>query len=75
MYYHEVKLNLSLTDFDIINIDESRISKFLLLLPELEKEGCISGQKHSSYYVMNSEWNILDDNNKYNYPKSPECKY
>ena len=38
MHYHEVKFDLSLTYFDLINIDESCISNYLLLLPELGRK-------------------------------------
>ena len=54
IHYHEVKLDLSLTDFDLIRVDESCISNYLLLLPELGKERYINEQKYSSYYIRDS---------------------
>ena len=49
IHHHEVKFGLSLTEFDPMNVEESFISKYLLLIPELGKERYINEQKYSSY--------------------------
>ena len=55
MNYHGVNYNLSLTDFDLLNVDESNIYNYLRLLPELGKEGYINVERNSSYYIIDSE--------------------
>ena len=49
MNYHKVDLDLSLTDLDLLNLNESNISDCLLLLPELCKDGYIHVESDSSY--------------------------
>ena len=39
---HKVDLDLSLTDLDLLNLDESNIGNHLPLLPELYKDGYIN---------------------------------
>ena len=74
MNYHATKLDLSLTDFDLLPFEDKMITNYLLLLPELSKIGYINVQKNASYYVIDSEWNELDKSNSFMPPKSTECK-
>ena len=37
--YRKVNLYLSLTNLDLLNLDESNIRNYFLLLPELRKDG------------------------------------
>ena len=61
--YYRVDLDLSLTDLDLLNLDGSNISNYLLLLPELCIDGYINLESNSSYYIINSEWNEVDNMN------------
>ena len=75
MNFHKVKIDLSITDSDLQPFDESYISSYLLLLPELDKEGHINLQENMSYYIIDSDWNELDYHNLFPPPRSPRCKY
>ena len=54
MNYHKVDLDLSLTDLDLLNLNESNIMNYLLLLPELCKDGYIHVKSNSYYYIIDS---------------------
>ena len=75
MNFHQVEINLALTDSELQPFDESFISNYLLLLPELDKEGYINLQGNGSYYIIDSDWNELDSHVLLSPPKSPKCKY
>ena len=75
MHFHKVKMNLVLTDSELQPFDECYISNYILLLPELDKEGYINIQGNGSYYVIDSEWNELGCDMKLISPKSPNCIY
>ena len=70
MHFHKVKMNLVLTDSELQPFDECYISNYILLLPELDKEGYINIQGNGSYYVIDSEWNELGCDMKLISPKS-----
>ena len=74
MTYHKVLFDLSLTDLELLPFEEDAIDNYLLLLPELGKDGYINVEQNASYYMIDSEWNEL--NEKKNIPpKSPGCTY
>ena len=75
MVYHTVKMDLDTTDLNLISIEEEDISKFVLLLPELCSTGYIKSLQNNSYYIIDSEWNELDEHMDWNTPKSPGCTY
>ena len=75
MNYHKVDLDLSLTDLDLLNLYTSNTRNYPLLLPEWYKDGYINVESISAYYIIDSEWNELDNMNNLYIPKSPECKY
>ena len=54
MNYHKVDLDLSLTDLDLLNLNKSNIMNYLLLLPELCKDGYIHVESNSYYYIIDS---------------------
>ena len=54
-------------------IDEDNISNYILLLPELGKNGYIQSEQYSSYYVIDSEWNELNCNMEFIKPRAPNC--
>ena len=75
MNFHMINFDLSVTDLDLLPFDDSMITNYLLLLPELSKTGYVNVPKNASYYVIDSEWNELDSSNMFVQPKSPECTY
>ena len=68
-------LNLSINDLELLPFKEDTIKNYLLLLPELGKDGYISIEKNASYYIIDSEWNELNDSNNFMPPKTPGCIY
>ena len=75
MVYHGIKIDLDTTDVNLISIEEENISKFILLLPELCSTGYIKSLQNNSYYIIDSEWNELDEHMNWNRPKSPGSTY
>ena len=75
MVYHRVKMDLDTTDLNLMSIEEENISKFILLLPELCSTGYIKSLQNNSYYIIDSEWNELDEHMNWNRPKSPGSTY
>ena len=73
--YHKVILDLSLSDLHLLPFEEDTIQNYLLLLPELGKDGYINEEQNASYYVIDSEWNELNERNDFMPPKSPGCIY
>ena len=75
MNFHKVTMDFSKTDLDLYDIGKEKILNYVLLLPELDKDGFIHKHMFSSYYIIDSEWNELDTNLKFAKPKTPYCKY
>ena len=75
MNFHSVKMNVVLTDADLAEIEEMKITKYILLLPKLGDLGYANNEEASLYYVIDSEWNKLNENMHFSRPTSPGCKY
>ena len=75
MHFHEMKMDLSLTKLDLSSFKYIDINSYLLLLPEANIKGFINIECQSLFYVIDSNWNELDDNMIMETPKSQECKY
>jgi len=75
MNFHTVKMNVVLTDADFAEIEEMKITKYILLLPKLGDLGYANNEEASLYYVIDSEWNELNENMHFSRPTSPGCKY
>jgi len=75
MNFHTVKMNVVLTDADLAEIEEMKITKYILLLPKLGDLGYANNEQASLYYVIDSEWNELNENMHFSRPTSPGCKY
>ena len=75
MHLHEMKIDLSMIKLDLILFNEDDIHNYMLVLPELSIFGYIHIECKSLYYVIDSDWNELDDNMNMETPKSPGCKY
>ena len=67
---------MSLTENDILSVfDVSSIDNFVLLLPELGGYGYTNDNKISLYYIIDSDWNELNNNMQMISPKTPNCSY
>ena len=75
MHFHDIILNLSINKLDLKEVRKSVITDYILALPELRIDGYMNEQCGCSYYVIDSNWNELDQHMQFNKPKSPECKY
>ncbi len=75
MVFHTVQMNLQSTDKHLVKLDESMFTKYMLLFPKLGEFGYTNNQSPLLYYVIDSEWNELDEEYQFNRPKSPGCKY
>ena len=75
MTYHKILFDLSFTDLELLPFEEDTIENYLLLLPELGKDGYINAEENASYYIIDSEWNELNEQNNLIPPKSPGCIY
>ena len=76
MNFHNINIDMSLTDNDILSVfDVSSIGNFVLLLPELGGYGYTNDSKLSLYYIIDSDWNELNKDMQMISPKTPNCCY
>ena len=62
---------------NITTLKTSDVTHFLLLLPELDNNGYQTGTTDdiNAYYIIDSEWNELDENINFVKPKCPNVIY
>ena len=75
IHYFKVSMDLSKTDLDLIPFDKNEIVKYILLLPEINEYGYMTKDQSASYYVIDSDWNELNQYMEFMKPYSPNCKY
>ena len=75
MHLHEMKIDLSMTNLDLILFNEDDIHNYMLVLPELSIFGYMHIECKLLYYVIDSDYNEMDNNMNMETPKSPGCKY
>ena len=75
MNFHNVELNDEMTDMELNIMDVDSITRYVLLLPELNKMGYNHISKNGSYYIIDSDWNELDVELNFIPPKAPNCAY
>ena len=75
MNFHDIIMDLSMTKLDLKSISIGDIRGYILALPELTIDGYLNEQCGCAYYVVDSDWNELDQQMQFNKPKSPGCKY
>ena len=75
MSYHNVDIDMILTNNDLIEFAEKYITTQLLLLPELGKAGYINIEEYSMYYIIDSEWNELNHVMQSRCPTSLKYQY
>ena len=75
MHFHKMIMDLSLTKFDLVSLKVGDILCYLFLLPQVNINGFHNIECHSLFYVIDSNWQELDDQMKMRRPMSPGCKY
>ena len=75
IHYFKVSMDLSKTDLDLIPFDKNDIVKYILLLPEINEYGYMTKDQSASYYVIDSDWNELNQYMEFMKPYSPNCNY
>ena len=74
--FHNINIDMSLIDNGILSVfDVSSIVNLVLLLPELRRYGYTNDNKISLYYIIDSDWNELNNNMQMISPKTPYCTY
>ena len=74
MIFHEVNMK-DVSYLDLDELKEDSISKYILLLPKFGELEYANNQNTNLYYVINSEWNELNENMVFSLPTSPVCNY
>lgn len=69
------KIDLSITKLDLILFNEDEIHNHMMILSELSIFGYIDVEYKSLYYVIDSNWNGMDDNMKMETPILTGCEY
>ena len=64
-----------MTKLDLISFNQDEIQSYIMVLPGLSIFGYIYIEYKSVYYLIDSNWNEIDDNMKMQTPNSPGCKY
>ena len=77
MCFFNVSCDFNYDDMHITILKSSDITHFLLLLPELDNDGYQTEATDdiNAYYIIDSEWNELDENLNFVKPKCPNVIY
>ena len=75
--FHNIVVDMNLTDYSLECFRKEIINQFILLLPEMETSGYKSGRDVCMYYIINSEWKKFNENLVFSIPKpkTPGCIY
>ena len=68
MNFHDIIMDLSMTKLDLKSISVGEIGGYILALPELTMDGYLNEQCGCAYYVVDSDWNELDQHMQFNKP-------
>ena len=75
--FHKLVVDMTITDFSLKKFGVSDIKNFLMALPKIG----ISGYRYqfsnqsSLYYIIDSEWNELNENDELKAPGIPGCTF
>ena len=75
MNFHKVLVDETITDFSLKTFAVSDINKFMLALPHIGTSGYQVNNQSYLYYIIDSEWNELNENNEIKAPTTPRCTY
>ena len=75
MHFHEMKMDVSKTQYDLIGLKRSDIYCYILALAKADANGFINVECNSLYYIIDSNWNELSEEMDFISPRSPGCKY
>ena len=75
IYFHNIEVDMKVTDFSMKHLIKASINRFMLLLPKIATSGCNMIEELSLYYIIDSEWNELDEKYLFKKPQTPGCIY
>ena len=75
MNFHKLRVDMTITDSSLYRFAVSDIKIFILALPYIGTSGYQANNKSSMYYIIDSEWNELNENDELQAPSTPGCTY
>ena len=66
---------MTITDFSLNSFGINIINRYVMLLPEIGAYGYHLMHDMSLYYIIDLDWNKLNDNMEFRTTKSPGCIY
>ena len=73
--FHYFNVDFTLTDYDLIDMNESLIEKYLLMLQAITIKNAMIETSIITYYCIDSNWEEVDENIELINPRSPFCSY
>ena len=74
-YEGKYTVDMIITDSSLYRFAVSDIKNFTLALPYIGTSGYQANNKSSMYYIIDSEWNELNENEEFQAPTTPGCTY
>ena len=75
MHFHEMKMNVSDANSDLVTLNRSNIDCYMLALPKTDVNGFLNVECNYLYYVIGSNWNELSEEMGFISPRSPGFRY
>ena len=75
MCFHNIHLDMTLTNMSLPCFHKDFINRYILLLPEIDQNGYKTNEDTCSYYIIDSEWNKLNELKNIRKPKSVGSNY
>ena len=75
MNFHKLRVDMTINDFSLNTFAVSGIKDFILALPHIGTSGYQANNPSSIYYVIDSGWNELNENDELEAPTMPWCTY
>ena len=73
--FHKLVVDMTITDFSLKTFGVSDIKNFLMALPKIGISGYQVSNQSSLYYIIDSEWNELNENDELKAPGIPGCTF
>ena len=75
MNFHKLSVDMTINDFSLKTFTVSDITDFILALLRIDTSGYQANSPSPMYYVIDSEWNELNENDELEAPNMPGCRY
>ena len=75
MNFHKLRVDITITDSLLYRFAVSYIKIFISALPYIGTSGYQANNQSSMYYIIDSEWNKLNENDELQEPSTPVCTY